>query len=312
MTQSTGFIRLEDRGLLAVRGPDAARFLQGQLTCNLNYVSHDRSSLGARCNPKGRMQSSFRLVQQGDGYLLAMSADLIERQLTDLKKFAVFSKSTLSDESNLWTCYGLIRAEQTLQNEFGISLSDETGSMVQHNNMLALRVGPELCELWVNAEQASCTEKSLLQHLQPLTSNDWQLELIRCGTGHISDKNFENFIPQMINLPAQDGVSFKKGCYTGQEIVARMQYLGTQKRQMFRYMAEGSELPATGTALVTAEDDRKVGEVITAARSTTGIELLAVTQVDALEQVLCLESSSQPLQLAELPYTPDVDRELTR
>ncbi len=313
MTHNSGFIRLQDCGLLAVRGPDAARFLQGQLTCNLNYVSHDRSSLGARCTPKGRMQSSFRLVQHADGYLLALSADVLERQLADLRKFAVFSKSVLSDESGQWACFGLIRGEQALQDELGIQIPSETGSVVQHNDMLAIRVSPGLCELWVSASQADCTRTQLAQRLPALEQNDWQLELIRCGIGQVTDKNFESFIPQMLNLPAQDAVSFKKGCYTGQEIVARMQYLGTQKRQMFRFLADAERLPETGTAVVTCADARKAGEVVAAARSGTGIELLAVTLVEAAQdQTLCLEGSQTPLQRAPLPYTPDVEREITR
>lgn len=312
MSQTTGYLRIQQRGLLAVRGIDAAKFLQGQLTCNLNYISHDHSSLGARCNPKGRMQSSFRLVQQGDGYLLAMSADLVERQLAELQKFAVFSKSKLSDESNQWQCFGLFQGEQALEDELGISLASEIGSVVQHNNMLAIRISEQLSELWVEAAQASCVEKKLAQHLEQLENNAWQLELIRCGTAHICDKNFESYIPQMLNLPAQDGVSFKKGCYTGQEIVARMQYLGQQKRHMLRFTSSDQQVPEVGTAIFTNQGQSKAGEVVSAASTAEGIELLAVVQVDALETGLCLEDSSHPLQNAPLPYSIDVEREITR
>ena len=93
MADSAFFCPLSHEGVLAVRGSDAAKFLQGQLTCNLNYLSDTQASLGARCTPKGRMLSSFRIVQQGDGYLLAMASELLDSQLTDLQKYAAFSKS---------------------------------------------------------------------------------------------------------------------------------------------------------------------------------------------------------------------------
>lgn len=313
MNQTAAFTLLEQQGILAVRGVDAGKFLQGQLTCNLDYVSHDRSSLGARCTPKGRMQSSFRLVMQGDGYLLSMQRELVDSQLADLKKFAVFSKSTLLDESQAWAQFGLIGADAALQ-ELGIELAAEPNAVTQHNGMLAIRVTPLLSELWLPAAQAGCTGKKLAGLLEQTSTNHWQLELIRSGIGHVSAPLWESFIPQMINLPALDGVSFKKGCYTGQEIVARMQYLGKQKRQMFRFTTNNPTLPEAGTALLGPDGASKVGEVVVAAKSATGVELLAVTLVDAAaEHGLLLDIADRPqLTPAALPYEIDNEREIQR
>ncbi|MBS7325800.1 MAG: folate-binding protein YgfZ [Thiopseudomonas sp.] len=314
MSQMPAFTVLDHQGMLSVRGVDAAKFLQGQLTCNLNYVTHDRSSLGARCNPKGRMQSSFRLALQGDGFLLSMARELVERQLADLKKFAVFSKSVLLDESADWLQLGLINAETTLQ-ALGIELPADSGSLVQHNGLLAIRISDSLAELWIPAADGGCTLRKLSSHIEEKPANDWQLEMIRCGIGHITENLYESFIPQLINLPALDGVSFKKGCYTGQEIVARMQYLGKQKRQMQRFVAQGEyPVPASGTALLQAADSSKAGEVVNAARSAEGIEMLAVVQTDsASEHPLVLDIAGQPpLTLATLPYEIDVEREIQR
>ena len=107
MTDTAFFCVLSHEGILAVRGPDASKFLQGQLTCNLNYLDAQHSSLGARCTPKGRMQSSFRILPEGDGFLLAMDRELVPAQLTDLSKYAAFSKSKLHDESGDWVRFGL-------------------------------------------------------------------------------------------------------------------------------------------------------------------------------------------------------------
>ena len=114
MADTAYFCPLSHEGVLAVQGADASKFLQGQLTCNLNYLNDSTSSLGARCTPKGRMLSSFRILSLGDAYLLAMSRDLIEAQLADLQKYAVFSKSKLSDASDAWARLGLSGADAVL------------------------------------------------------------------------------------------------------------------------------------------------------------------------------------------------------
>ena len=112
MADSAFFCTLSHEGVLAVRGVDAGKFLQGQLTCNLDYLSDSRASLGARCTQKGRMQSSFRILLEGDGVLMAMATELLEPQLADLKKYAVFSKSKLTDESVAWVRFGLQHRQQ--------------------------------------------------------------------------------------------------------------------------------------------------------------------------------------------------------
>lgn len=312
MSNTPGFIILEHQGMLAVRGVDAAKFLQGQLTCNLNYVSNEQTSLGARCNPKGRMQSSFRLALQGDGYLLSMSRDLVEKQINELKKFAVFSKSTLSDESADWTQLGLIDADSILA-ELGIELPDTNGAAVQHNQLLAIRVGINLAELWMPASEGPCTVRKLAGDFPQHSLNDWQLELIRCGIAQLTASSYESFIPQVLNLPALDGVSFKKGCYSGQEIVARMQYLGKQKRHMLRFSSDSNTLPEPGTALVLA-DGNKAGEVVIAAQAAQGVELLAVAQSDLVTgQMVFLDLPEKPqLDLLSLPYEIDTEKEIQR
>lgn len=312
MSQTPAFVVLSQQGMLAVRGTDAAKFLQGQLTCNLNYVSHDQSSLGARCNPRGRMQSSFRLVMQGDGFLLSMSRDLVEKQQAELAKFAAFSKSTLHDESADWVQLGLINPDRTLQ-ELGIELPDNAGAVLQHNQVLAIRISDKLAELWLPAAEAPCFLRQLASHATEQDDNAWQLELIRHGICHVTASSYESHIPQVLNLPALDGVSFKKGCYTGQEIVARMQYLGKQKRHMLRFASATAELPEPGTALLQA-DGGKAGEVISAARSADGIELLAVVLLEtAQQQSLFMDTEERPqASLLELPYEIDVEREIQR
>jgi len=313
MADSAFFCPLSHEGVLAVRGSDAAKFLQGQLTCNLNYLSDTQASLGARCTQKGRMQSSFRILLQGDGVLLAMATELLEPQLADLKKYAVFSKSKLTDESAAWVRFGLEDADQVLAS-LGLELPAETDSVSRTDALIAIRVSPGRAELWAPVAQAQTLHSQLAVQLKEGDLNQWLLGQIRAGIGQVMPQTRELFIPQMLNLQAIGGVSFKKGCYTGQEIVARMQYLGKLKRRLYRLSLNASELPTPGTPLFSPTHNSAIGEVVIAAQAGDVIELLAVLQAEAADSgdvhVGTLEGPG--LQLLDLPYQLDRDREIQR
>lgn len=313
MADSAFFCPLSHEGILAVRGSDAGKFLQGQLTCNLNYLSQEQSSLGARCMVKGRMQSSFRILPEGNGFLLAMASGLLEAQLADLKKYAVFSKASLNDESAAWVRFGLEHGDAALQ-ALGLAVPGDAGATVRHEGLIAIAVSPGRVELWAPAGQAAAVGERLAASLPEGTLNDWLLGQIRAGIGQVMEQTRELFIPQMINLQAVGGVSFKKGCYTGQEIVARMQYLGKLKRRQYRLALAHDEIPAPGTEVFSPTHSSSVGEVVIAAHAHAGCELLAVLTADSVEDDnLHLGSPEGPrLSLLSLPYELDRDREIQR
>ncbi|SEJ45283.1 hypothetical protein SAMN04244572_04055 [Azotobacter beijerinckii] len=313
MADSAYFCPLVHEGVLAVRGPDADKFLQGQLTCNLNYLKGGSSSLGARCTPKGRMVSSFRLLPDRDGFLLAMAGELIEPQQTELKKFAAFSKSQLFDESGIWSRFGLIGGDAALIG-LGLDLPPEAGQVVRNGELIALRLEGGRSELWAPAEQAEALQSQLAGQLPEAPLERWLLAQIRAGIGQVFGATRELFIPQMINLQAVGGVSFKKGCYSGQEIVARMQYLGKLKRRLHRLALDGDEVPAPATELFSPVHRTSVGEVVLAAPAESGIELLAVLQEDAAEdgRVNLGTLEGPALRLLDLPYALNHELETQR
>ena len=315
MTDTAFFCALTHEGVLAVRGPDASKFLQGQLTCNLNYLDARHSSLGARCTPKGRMQSSFRIVAQGDDYLLAMARELVEPQRADLARFAVFSKSKLHDESADWARFGLRGGDGALVS-LGIDLPQTPDAVATGHNLIAIRLPDGRAELWAPAADAQTIGQRLAAQLPEASLDHWQLAQIRAGIGQVFGATRELFIPQMINLQALGGVSFKKGCYTGQEIVARMQYLGKLKRRLHRLAVDSAELPVPGVGmeLFSPVHGSSVGEVVMAARAEGTLELLAVLQEDAAAdgRIFLGSVDGEPLTLLELPYTLDADREIQR
>lgn len=313
MADSAFYCPLSHEGVLAVRGVDAGKFLQGQLTCNLDYLSDAKATLGARCTQKGRMQSSFRILLEGDGCLLAMASELIEAQLADLKKYAVFSKSKLTDESAAWVRFGVQNGDAALAS-LGLELPQDTDAVVRANDLIAIRVSPARAELWVRAEQAAEIQSRLAEQLAEGSLNDWLLGQIEAGIGQVFGSTREEFIPQMINLQAVGGVSFKKGCYTGQEIVARMQYLGKLKRRLYRLSLADQDVPEPGATLFSPVHASSVGNVVIAARTAQSVELLAVLQADAAESGdIHLGAADGPaLQLADLPYQLDSKLETQR
>ncbi len=313
MSDSAMFCTLTHEGVLAVRGSDAGKFLQGQLTCNLNYLDEHTAGLGARCTQKGRMQSSFRILSQGDGCVLAMARGLLEAQLADLKKYAVFSKSKLTDESDAWVRFGVQHGDGAL-NALGLDLPLDTDAVVRHGALIAVRVSPARAELWAPAEQAENLAARLAEQLAQGSLDDWMLGQIRAGIGQVLEPTRELFIPQMLNLQAVGGVSFKKGCYTGQEIVARMQYLGKLKRRLYHVQLTGPTRPEPGAALFSPVHGSAIGEIALAAPTAQGFEALAVLQDNAVEDGrIHLGSLEGPaLALLTLPYTLDRDREIQR
>jgi folate-binding protein YgfZ len=281
--------------------------------CVLSHEGLHSASLGARCTPKGRMLSSFRILQQGDGYLLAMASELLAEQLAELQKYAVFSKSKLTDESALWVRFGLQGGDAVLAS-LGLELAAASDSVARHDELIAVRLSDGRSELWTPAAAAEHIQVQLSAQLPQAALNSWLLAQVRAGIGQVFGATREAFIPQMINLQALGGVSFKKGCYTGQEIVARMQYLGKLKRRLYRLSLASDEIPPVATGIFSPIHASSVGEVVLAARSENGVELLAVLQEDALNDgrihLASLEGSA--LQRLELPYTLDSDREIQR
>lgn len=290
----TGFFCvLSHEGVLQVQGTDAEKFLQGQLSCDVSSLSTAYASLGTRCTAKGRMQSSFRIQQQSEEcYLLAMAQELIEPQLADLQKYAVFSKSNLQDVSGEWVRFGLYLADAILA-ELNLPLAHEANRRVQHQELSAIRLHSGHVELWVPRSRAQEIQAQLTAHLQEAPLSAWLLHQIQAGIGQVFAGTWEHFVPQMLNLQTLEAVSFKKGCYTGQEIVARTQYLGKLKRHMHRFALESKAIePQPGMDIFPCNGNSSVGEVVMSASLDHTTELLAVLQDEILEQDVTLHLGS--------------------
>lgn len=297
----TALALLPDYSLLTLGGPDAARFLQGQLTCDVDAVSAGRASLAAHCTPKGRMVSSLVLGRDAGGtFWLRLRSDLVEIASRQLGKYLVFSKATLAPAPG-HLVIGLRgpAAKTLLQEVFGTAPAGErfACAAVEGGLLLQLDESEQRFECWLTPEAALSLQRRCAD-LPVAGGAFWRWLSIADGIAELSAATSELFIPQMLNYPQLGGVSFSKGCYTGQEIVARAHYRGQVKRHLLRAELDG-EAPAAGSELLGA-NGRSAGQVVDAVLRAPGCsELLAV--VGDSDEVL--QSAGATLRPLPLPYS---------
>jgi len=283
---------------IVVEGPDSAKFMQGQFTCDINQVDQTHYARGACCNPKGRMVASFDIGLIGeDKYLLTLSEGLAQPLLDHLKKYAAFFKTELSIAR--YQSWGVVGADaQDVVDALTQHTPQEAFEQVLENNLclrkLPYNAGFEVTNL------ASNELPTPLQDYFHSNDNGWHLNLIQNGLSRITLATHLELIPQTINLDKTHGVSFKKGCYTGQEIVARMQYLGKLKRHCYRIGFTHSA--PSGSDILAG--DKKVGTLVNFAPTEAGFEGLAVIEDKHLNAPLTLASADNSIELLCLPYEP--------
>jgi len=224
--KTNGITNLSDLGLLKVEGARAKELLQGQLTCDLNDISPTQTRLGAHCNPQGRIISLFRLFYFNQSYYLQMPIDTIPFAENALKKYAAFFKVQLKNVSDQFIQMGY--CGDTLKKYVEI-LPDTIDQMVLSNDMLITKIPGGIPRFILIGEVPAPPYFEKCPHVSP---DAWKYLNIRASLSQIYPETIEKFLPHEINLPQLDGVSFEKGCYTGQEIIARMQYRGKLKTKL--------------------------------------------------------------------------------
>lgn len=294
-------VAMRDHQLLQVSGRDAVTFLQGQLTCDLRRLERQEVLLGAHCNAKGRMISSATLARIDESTIgLRLRANLAEPALAALKKYIVFSKATIAAADQV-----AIALLGDLSAALPLGELPESGHSLSRDGLTLLHHSSGLLEIW----GAPARAMALWHQLQPLTKaadlHDLNRHWIEQGIAEVQAATTEEFIPQMLNYQLVDGVSFKKGCYTGQEIVARMQYRGQLKKHTYRITANTNEGPSVGEELAATNDpDKAVALVVAGAAGPQGWTGLVVTtsEIYSARTPLTAKNSTAKFEWASLPY----------
>jgi len=304
------FSDLSHYGLISVHGKDAETFLQGQLTNDVRSVDSGHSQITGLCNPKGRLLASFRLFRYGDSFYLCLPADMVEGVLGRLRMFVLRSEVTLEDAGDTFVHLGIsgIDAAATLT-EFSGELPADSGDVAGGDNQVVIQV-PGIhpsYEIFTTVEHATTLWDQLNVHSAPVGAEAWRLLDIQAGIPVIYPQTREAFVPQMVNLQLVGGISFKKGCYTGQEIVARMEYLGKLKRRMYRARVNAETVPQPADDVYSSDDNRQsCGQLVSAAgHPDGGYAVLVVLQIASAEGEAGLhlgEPGGPSLNLETLPY----------
>lgn len=296
---------------IQVSGDDAEIFLQGQFTNDIRQVSPEHHQMGGYCTPKGRMLANFRIFSHNGSYVLQLPEDTSEALLKRLSMFILRSQVTLEDASDQLVVIGLAGecSRELLTSKFAL-LPQAPGDSIQQDGVTILNIsGPTpRFEIIGQAEAMESLWTELATKANPANPELWSLLDIRAGIPTIYSGTVESFVPQMTNMQLIDGVSFDKGCYVGQEVVARMKYLGSLKRRMYLAKIDSPTQPQPGDNLVpntATESGQEAGTVVMSAPSPQGgYELLAVIENNHIEaDQLHLKSSSGPtVEIISQPY----------
>lgn len=281
---------LSHLGLIAASGADAETFLQGQLTNDVRAVSATHTQLSGHCNPKGRMLASFRVLRIGDAICLQLPRERLPDTLKRLRMYILRARAALEDASDRWVRIGVAgHAVPQRLADLGLRLPERNNALAETEGASVLRLPGPLprFELIGSAERLGVIWDGLSPVCHPGDEDRWALLDIRAGLPTVYRATADAFVPQMVNMQLIDGVSFDKGCYTGQEVVARMQYLGRLKRRMYLGEVASPATPRPGDELQApgSRSGRGAGLVVDS-RPVGGdrYELLAVVEIEAAEQ----------------------------
>lgn len=300
-TQSIHAALLPFLGVLRLYGQDAARFLQGQVTHDTQLLADGRTLLAACNTPQGRVIALLRLKQTEDAVYALLPVDLLEHVASRLRRFVLRARVDVQIAADLQVAWvGGHPFSETL----AVESYDATRTLSAIPQAGATEVvsfdygsGRQVVAA-PGAALRAITGLSLSRSL-PRIEEEWWAADIAAGLPQVFRASSEQFVPQMLNLDLLDGISFTKGCYTGQEIVARTQHLGRIKRRTFRYrVAAGAPIaPLAGLNL----EGSKVAEVVMSAPRGDAVELLAVTALDARDRTLVTEDGREAVPVT-MPY----------
>jgi tRNA-modifying protein YgfZ len=304
----SGFCELAQFGLIRFSGEEAQDFLHNQLTCDVNALKPGRSTYGAYCTPKGRVLASFLLWRVEQGFFMQLPSPLRESIQKQISKYILRSRVKAVDATGEWTLVGVMGKDAaTLVQRVADAAPQAVHEVAQTSAAMVTRLPGDRFQIAVARDKASSMLEALAAGAERADTEHWQRQIIHAGVPVILPATQEEFVPQMINLDLIGGVSYDKGCYPGQEIVARMHYRGTLKQRMYLAKVASSEHPQPGERLYSPDfGEQACGTVVNAARSSEGgHDLLAVIQISATDRgnVHWKSPTGPALQLLKLPYS---------
>ncbi len=304
LIDETTLCDLSHLGLLQIQGADALTFLQGQVTNDVKQLDGHHAHYTGYCNPKGRMLALFLAFSLHDRLHLQMPKELTESITKRLKMYVMRSKVEIQDVSDTIIKFGLNgpHAPELLGNLFS-QVPQNNYELVATKNATLLKLpgNQPRFEILTDIANAPAIWNTLTQQAKPVGATYWEWLEIQAGIPDVTMPTQEEFVPQMLNLDLLGGINFKKGCYTGQEIVARTHYLGAVKRRTHLAHIGAEVQPAVGTDVHNAQNS-VVGKIVRSASAPAGgFDVLAEIRLESLESEQ-LTVNGTTLELQPLPY----------
>lgn len=295
---------LDNFGMITIVGDDKKSYLHGQVTCDVVSLEKEQSTLGAHCDAKGKVWSVFRLFHHNDGYGMIQPKSAIEVELKEIKKYAVFSKVTIEESSDI-----ILGVAGENADAFISTLSAETGDVRSIEGGSAVKAAPNR---WLLVLTEEATQTLLDNNQATLTTHElWTRFDIESALPIVGSQAQNEHIPQALNVQALGGISFTKGCYTGQETVARAKYRGTNKRAMYIVRGTTSEALEEGAVELersVGENWRSVGTLLTHYQFNDNQAMGLIVLPNNLDEDTRLRLVAQPeceWEIAALPYSLD-------
>lgn len=314
---ANGFVAVvTGQDIIAVTGEDAASFLHGQLTNDVEHLGNAEARLAGYCSPKGRLLASLLMWRNAESVFLQVPSELRAALQKRLSMFVLRAKARLSDVSadtanSVTLGIGGVDGQAALQQVLG-SLPPAPYTRIDHALGTVIRLADAFGApryQWLTApETAHDVLPSLRSTLAFGGSDAWRLSAIHAGIPQITLKTQEQFVPQMINYELIGGVNFKKGCYPGQEIVARSQYLGKLKRRTALATIDGADALAGDEVFDLADPDQPCGMIVNAApNGAGGVDALVELKLVSLDQgdIRLGSATGAPLRFKPMPYALD-------
>jgi folate-binding protein YgfZ len=302
---------LSSHALIEASGEDACEFLNNQLTTDISVLDSARATYAGYCSPKGRLLANFLLWQQQAQaqapFLLRLEAGLRETIQKRLSMYVLRSKVKLADASAQWVCLGVAGAQagELLRDAIGAA-AQQPLAIARHDAAIIITLEATRYQLVLPATLAASVWDVLSARARPVGAPVWCWLDIRAGIPWIMQRTQEQFVPQMANFDRIGALTYGKGCYPGQEIVARTHYLGKLKRRMYLGHVRGTTAPLPGDELYSAAfGEQSCGMIMNAAAAPDGgYDLLAVIQLESRDEVIHISSmSGESMSILTQPYT---------
>jgi len=305
-------INLKRLGAITLKGEEQIKYLQGQVTCDVSTLAQEKLLTGAHCNAKGKVFSAFRLVERQDKFFLLQPMSSVAQSLAELKKFGVFAKVEIAqDTENAYLAIAGQQAAEKMAKLFQ-QIPDHETPVVEENNSTLVYLAGKTSRYLVIANAERLAEISATLDFPIVNESVWDLIEITEGFPILAAPYIGEYVPQMLNLQALDGISFTKGCYLGQETVARMQYLGKNKRAL--YALTGKDTVANVGDIIEkklGENWRKAGDVLAVYQADNQqcyVQGVLASDIDDSTE-LRIKAQTSNLTILPLPYKLSTDSE---